>query len=240
MHMHINIHYNRMHTKELAAASWKTGLLVWIPCMLIGFLSFKTSYAQRKIAEMTLSYDAKISRLNDKEPLEVAVTTIYLKGPYSRTDMVSTLLKTSTIFHEKDSAGALLREVSGQKILILMTKEQWKESNRKYEGIRFSYTPERKEIAGYSCMKAIATLPDSSVFSVYYTPDLLPENKLYDYLFRDLKGLPMEWEQIQGNVRILFSLSRISMNPVPRSVFDIPKTGYRQLSFEESKKLSEH
>jgi hypothetical protein len=50
----------------------------------------------------------------------------------------------------------------------------------------------------------------------------------------------MEWEQVQGSVKILFTLSKISMNPVPRSVFDIPKTGYRQLSYEESKKLSEH
>jgi GLPGLI family protein len=204
------------------------------------FLYAGPCFAQRKIAEMTLSYDAKISRLKDEQPMEVAVTNIYLKGPYSRTDMISSLLKTSTIFHEKDSAGALLREVSGQKILILMTKDQWKESNSKYEGIHFEYTPETKVIAGYTCKKAIGTLPDNTVFSVYYTPDLLPENKIYDYLFRDLKGLPMEWEQVQGSVKILFTLSKISMNPVPRSVFDIPKTGYRQLSYEESKKLSEH
>jgi hypothetical protein len=192
---------------------------------------------------MTLSYEARISRISDgpqAQPVDVAVTTIYLKGPLSRTDMVSSLLRTSTIFHEKDSAGALLREVSGQKILILMTKDQWKENNRKLDGIRFDYTNESKVIAGYNCLKAIAILPDSTVFSVYYTPDLIPENRLYDYLFRDLKGLPMEWEQVQGNVRIGFTLSRISMNPVSRTVFDIPKTGYRKLSFEESKKLSEH
>ena len=31
-------------------------------------------------------------------------------------------------------------------------------------------------------------------------------------------------------------VSKVSLNPVPVSKFDIPKTGYREMTYEESKK----
>src|SRR5262249_51378856 len=102
--------------------------------------------------------------------------------------------------------------------------------------ITFTNTAETKTIAGYPCVKAIATMKDGSTFSVYYTKEIIPENPDYNMQFRNLDGLPLEYELTQGKLKIKYTVSKIVMNPVPASKFDIPKSGYRELTYEESKR----
>lgn len=81
-------------------------------------------------------------------------------------------------------------------------------------------------------------MKDGSTFVVYYTSDIIPENREYDYMFKNLNGLPLEWELVQGKLKIKYTLSKINLNPIPVSRFDIPKSGYRELTYEESKKTN--
>lgn len=201
-----------------------------------------TASAQRKVNELTLVYDASISS-GSKEPkmadaLDGHTKTIYIKANLSRAEMTSALFSSATIHDSKAGTSVVLKEVSGQKLLIRMTNENWVENNKRYEGITFTNTSETKTIAGYNCIKATATLPDGTTFTVYYTPDLVPENKEYDYQFKNLNGLPLEYELVQGKLTIRYTVSKINMNPVPASKFDIPKTGYREMTYEESKKMN--
>jgi GLPGLI family protein len=198
--------------------------------------------AQRKVSELTLVYDASISS-GSKEPkmadaLDGHNKTIYIKGNMSRAEMVSALFSSATIHDSKTGSSVVLKEVSGQKLLIRMTSENWAENNKRYEGVTFTNTNETKTIAGYNCIKAVAKLPDGTTFTVYYTPDIVPENKEYDYQFKNLNGLPLEYELVQGKLTIKYTVSKINMNPVPASKFDIPKTGYREMTYEESKKMT--
>ena len=117
-----------------------------------------------------------------------------------------------------------------------MTADNWKDKNKRYEGISFTNTSETKTIAGYSCIRAQATMKDGSSFTVYYTKEIVPENSDYNVQFRNLEGLPLEYELTQGKLKIKYTVSKINMNPVPASRFDIPKSGYRELTYEESKK----
>lgn len=198
--------------------------------------------AQRKVSELTLVYEASISS-GSKEPkmadaLDGHSKTIYLKGNLSRVEMVSALLSSSTIHDSKTGSSVVLKEVSGQKLLIRMSPDNFAEINKRYDGISFSNTDDTKAIAGYNCIKAVAKLPDGTTFTVFYTPDIVPENKEYDYQFKNLNGLPLEYELVQGKLTIKYTVSKINMNPVPASKFDIPKTGYRELTYEESKKMT--
>jgi GLPGLI family protein len=198
--------------------------------------------AQRKVSELSLTYDASISS-GSKEPkmadaLDGHNKSIYIKGNMSRAEMVSALFSSATIHDSKTGSSVVLKEVSGQKLLIRMTAENWAENNKRYEGITFTNTNETKTIAGYNCIKAVAKLPDGTNFTVYYTPDIVPENKEYDYQFKNLNGLPLEYELVQGKLTIKYTVSKINMNPVPASKFDIPKTGYREMTYEESKKMT--
>src|SRR5688500_18902239 len=117
--------------------------------------------AQKKISELTLVYDAKVTTGNAQpkmaDAFDGATTTIYLKGNLSRSEMVSALFSSTTIHDAKTGTAVVLREVSGQKLLIRMSNKDWKEKNSRYEGITFKNTGESREIAGYKCIKAEAT-----------------------------------------------------------------------------------
>ncbi len=200
-----------------------------------------SAFAQKKVSELTLVYDTEITT-GSKDPkladaFDGATTSIYIKGPQSRSEMVSALFTSTTIHDSKSGTAVVLREVSGQKLLIRLTAEDWVDKNKRYQGIKFTDTDETKVIAGYTTTKAIATLPDGSTFTVYYTKDLIPENREYEYQFRSLAGLPLEYEMNQGNLKIKYTVSQINLNPVPASKFDVPKSGYREMTYQESKKM---
>ena len=206
---------------------------------LMGF-SLAATYAQKRLSDLTIVYDAVINTGSTEAKLadafDGATTTVYLKGALSRSDMVSALANFTTIHDSRSGTAVVLQEVGGQKLLIRMTEEDWKDKNRKYEGIKFTPAEETKMLAGYKCKKAIAELKDGSTFTVFYTEDIIPENNNYSSQFKTLKGLPLEYELKQGNLNIRYVVSQVSLNPVPVSKFDIPKSGYRELTYEESKK----
>ena len=199
-------------------------------------------FSQRKVSELMLSYDMQVTTGN-KEPkladaFDGATTTVYIKGNMSRSDFTSVIFSSTIIHDSKAGTAVTLKQVGGQKLLIRMTPENWTEKNKKYQGITFTNTTETKVIAGYKCIKAEAKLVDGTIFTVFYTTDLVPENKEYDenMMFSTLNGLPLEWELTEGKLTIRYILSKINMNPIPASRFDIPKSGYREMTYEESKK----
>lgn len=199
-------------------------------------------FAQKRISDLTLVYEATIAAGDNKQPgladaLNGATTTVYLKGHLSRSEMNSALFSSTTIHDTRTGEAVVLREVSGQKLMIRMTPENMAEKNSRYNGVKFENTGNTKNIAGYNCKEAVATLKDGSSFKVYYTSEIIPENRGYDYQFRDLNGLPLEYELTQGKLTIKYTVSVINLNPVPASKFDIPKSGYRVMTYEESQQL---
>jgi GLPGLI family protein len=195
--------------------------------------------AQKKLTEATISYDIVINTNNSKpqaaDLLDGATSVIYLKGNSSRSEMISSLGTQATIIDGKTGNVAVLKNYGEQKYMIKMTPENWKESNKKYEGIIFTYFNEYKMIAGYNCQKAIGKLTDSSTFTVYFTKDLVPLNKDFEYLNRNLPGLAMQYEASQGKKMVTYTVSNINFNPVSQTKFDLPTSGYRLMTYEESK-----
>jgi len=197
--------------------------------------------AQRNISEATIVYDMVIqtgaTAPQKGDPLAGASTTVYLKGNNSRTDMVSPLGKEITIFNSKSDNAVILKEFSGQKLMITLTKDNWKEKSKMYSNIRFELTSEYKTIAGYNTRKAIAKMADGKTFEVYYAPDLVPANKSYDATFSSLPGLAIEYEIESGKMKFKYTVSKISYDPVQVSLFDFPNAGYRVMSYEENQNL---
>lgn len=196
--------------------------------------------AQKSISEATLQYSMSIET-GSTEPkmadmLDGATTTVYIKGSQSRSEMVSGLGSETTIQDSRTGSGVILKDYSGQKLMIMLTKEDWQKKNRKYEGISFETIDETLIIAGYTCKKAFAKLKDGSTFIVYYSPDLNVTNKDYEYQFKTLPGIAMQYEWQSGKTKFKYTLAKINFDSVPASKFDIPKTGYRVLNYEETQK----
>ena len=196
-------------------------------------------YAQKTISEGSLVYNIVI-QTGEKEPkmadaLDGAVTTVYIKGTQTRTDMVSALGSETTIHDAKTGAATILKEYSGQKLMYSLTAENWKSKNKKYDGIVFENTTETASIAGYNCIKAIAKLSDGSSFWVYYTPDLVILNKDYDQTFKNLPGLALQYEYVSGKLKFKYTVDKIDFNPVASSKFELPKSGYRLMEYTDKK-----
>jgi len=212
--------------------------------LLIGLLIvlfYNVSLAQRKLTEATISYDIVITTTTDKpkaaDAVDGSVSVIYLKSNSSRTEMITPLGNQHTIIDGATGNVTVLREWGAQKYMITMTPANWKEYNQKYENIKFTYLEEYKTIAGYKCQKAVGNLNDSTktTFTVYFTKELMPVNNDFQYLNRNLPGLAMEYGVIKGGDIHTYTVNNISFDPIPAAKFEIPKSGYRVLTYEETK-----
>lgn len=200
-----------------------------------------TALAQKRITEGTIYYDIVINTGSDKvknaEFFDGATSVVYIKGQRTRTEMVSALGTQSTIIDAGKSV-TILKEYGDQKYMIRLTPAEWQEANKRNNGIRFTFDQnETKNILGYTCRKAVGQYEDGTTFTAWYTADLLPENQEFDPITKTLPGLAMEYETSMGDLKIKYTVSRISLAPVAALKFDLPKSGFRVLTYQESKGL---
>ena len=210
--------------------------ILFVSCFFLTAIS----YGQKNFDEGSLIYNISVET-GSSEPkmadmLDGATTTVYIKGTQSRTEMVSGLGSEATIHNSSTGSGVILKDYSGQKLMITLTPQDWNTNNKKYDGITFETTTETSQIAGFNCHKAIAKLKDGSTFTVYYTTDVSVSNKDYDYQFKTLPGLAVQYEMQNGKMTFKFTLAKINYTVVPISKFEIPKSGYRVLTYDETKK----
>ncbi len=78
-------------------------------------------------------------------------------------------------------------------------------------------------------------MEDGGAFTVWYTNDIIPENKDFQYANKALPGLAMEYESIVGNLKVTYTVSKVTFGAVPAAKFDLPKSGYRIMTYEESR-----
>lgn len=198
--------------------------------------------AQRKLTDGSILYDISIRNESGKQQtaefLDGATNAVYIKGGKVRTEMVSALGTQSTIINQAGGKTevTILKEYGAQKYMIHLTAADWADLNRKYEQVSFIYDPAAtKVIQGYTAKKATGTLSDGTTFTVWYTPDIIVENKDFQYANRNLPGLALEYEANMGNLKVVYTASNISFSPVPQAKFDLPKAGFRIMTYQESK-----
>ncbi|WP_460766133.1 hypothetical protein [Niabella terrae] len=191
--------------------------------------------AQKKLSEATIYYDVVISTNNDKpkaaDMLDGATNIIYLKGNLSRSDFISSLGTQSTIYDAKTGTATNIKDYGDKKFMITYTAAEWKADNKKYEGLTYTIENEFKEIAGYKCQKATAKLADGSVITVYFSRDLILLNSDFQYINKNLPGLALQYQATRGDARVTYTVSNIEFTVIPLAKFDLPKTGYRVMSY---------
>ena len=217
----------------------KLNLIIFL---LFSFFISSSVNAQKILNEGTLVYNMSVETGSGEPKIadmfDGATTTIYLKGNKSRTELVSSLGREATIHDASAGTGVILKDYSGQKLMITLTAANWIQNNSKYEGIVFENTAGSQKIAGFNCKKAVAKLKNGDSFTVFYTTEVNPSNKSYDAQFKTLPGLPVQYEMESGNMKLKFTLASVNFDPVSASKFEIPTSGYRILTYDETKKKS--
>ena len=75
----------------------------------------------------------------------------------------------------------------------------------------------------------------NNLHSLVHT-ELVPENNNFQYETRSLPGLALEYEISTKDRKVTYTVSKISFSPVPASKFELPKSGYRIMTYAESKR----
>jgi hypothetical protein len=207
---------------------------------IIMLLCSALCYAQKTISEGAIVYDLTIRLAGTDSFATKATVTAYIKGGLSRTDMSSSLGTEATIHDAKTGNAVILKEYSGQKLMITLTKENWEAMNKKVYGVVFKYDSTADMIIkGYACKKASAQLSDGINITVYYTTNINVLNKEYNSMFMNLEGTPVQYDVTDGNYKYSYILSKLDLSPITSAKFDFPKSGYREMTYEEREQHKE-
>lgn len=217
----------------------------WVILLVFSFSKNTLLVAQestiKRISEGVIYYNITVqTEKSATTPMEVVdggTQTVYLKGYMSRFEISNNVGTQATIVDGKSGNVKLLKTIGTHNYLIEMTAADWKDANKKYENVSFEFFDEYKIIAGLNCQKAIAKFSDGLNITVFFTREIVAENREFEIAFKSLLGLAMEYETVFGDKKVVFSVSKISYNIVPTAKFDLPKNGYRILTYAESKQI---
>lgn len=143
-----------------------------------------------------------------------------------------------TIHNSRDHSAVSLIDAGPEKYLIRMNAEDWAKETADYKGLTFTNVSGSMEIAGYKCQKAVGKMKDGNTFTVYYAPQLIPENSTYSERFEGLKGLPLSFEtNTPQGIKMTMTATSVNISQQPSSKFDTPSGGYREITYAELENL---
>lgn len=207
--------------------------------LVVGLLLGSTIvFAQRVLNDVTLRYKIAVDAKNDNaKALNGATMVVYLKSNQSKSVMESSMGTETNVYDNKVGKGFILKSYSGQKLMITLNKDNWKEKNRIYPSLKFDIASTEEKFGQYSLKKATASLPGGRTYTVFFTPDLVPANKDYNNAFPQLPGIPVKYSIVSGDIVFTYTLENIEMEYIQGNIFEAPKSGFRVMTYEENMQL---
>ena len=204
--------------------------------LLITMLFFAVSAsAQQTFSEGTITFDV-LTTIDGKQVDGLTTCIQMVKGAHYRSDLISSIGKATTIFDTREGAGVVLRDFGSQKIMIPLSRENWKEMNKKFTDLAYEIGSDTIALLGYSCSKATAVLDGGTTIVVYFTKSLLPDNAEMFVQLGRLPGIVLAYSATSTNSTVTYTAKSLSFDPVQIQKFDIPTGGYRVMAYEESKR----
>ncbi len=211
--------------------------------LLLG--SFTMNYAQ--ITEGHVKYKIEVSTENPDMEMVVGMMQgstldIYFKEKMTRAEMkMGSMMNITTISDEK--SGEILMLMSGmigKKAISTSTEELQGETEVEKPTYEVELVDETKEIAGYSCKKAILTDEDGNENIFWYTEEIEVSKKGQSYLNENVPGYPMQYEINNNGFVMGMTVTEIKeeLSKAELKLFnmDIPD-GYAEMTMEELQQM---
>jgi len=160
-----------------------------------------------------------------------------IKGKNSRTEISMGMGSTIVVFNDETKSGFTLMDMMGQKYAMEMTAEELEQNIEKEPDMNVEVTDEIKEIAGYTCKKAIVKSNEAGAENlemiVYFTDGLGSGMLNYNNpLFKDVKGVMMEYSMKENDMNMTFSAISVTKKKIGDEEFEIPE-GYNVMSMSD-------
>jgi GLPGLI family protein len=167
---------------------------------------------------------------------------IYFKEKMTRAEMkMGSMMNITTISDEK--SGEILMLMSGmigKKAISTSTEELQGETEVEKPTYEVELVDETKEIAGYSCKKAILTDEDGNENIFWYTEEIEVSKKGQSYLNENVPGYPMQYEINNNGFVMGMTVTEIKeeLSKAELKLFnmDIPD-GYAEMTMEELQQM---
>ena len=170
---------------------------------------------------MKLDYDLP-EEMQSQAAMLPTESIAYYKSNSSRIETESMFGQQTFIVNEKKES-ILLIDMMGQKIAMKLDIPEEQESEKP----TIEYVKGSKEIAGYTCKKAIVKYKNEEV-EVYYTEEI----KAHSDKISGLKGFPMEYQVTSKGMTIKTTVTEVLIESVPDDKFTISEE-YTLMTFEE-------
>ncbi len=193
-------------------------------------------FSQRVITDATLKYNIVIKKSGDKNNNATPNATyqLFIKGNQTKSDFINSIGTETSIYNSKTEKGVILKEYSGQKLMINLTKQDWLTQNQLFRNIDFKFENTEKKINGTVCKMATAILQNGGKLTVYYDTAINILNNNYTIAFPSIPGIPVQFENFINGVTYVYTLAGINYEVLSSNVFDIPKSGYRVISYQDA------
>lgn len=204
--------------------------------ILLAFFASSCKYANPKyINEGVIEYDAKpVDENNPMAGLAPGKMTVKFKDNKLAAEMSTMGVFTTTfIFNPNKKTLTQLVKVFDVKQACIDDEKAIVEENKNYQ-LTFEETSEKKEIAGYTCKKVVATMVDdpSNKFDVYYTEELNINNPNAHTPYSQLNGMLMQYRLKKFGLEMEFTAKGVEKEKIANEEFELPAY-YKVISKQE-------
>ena len=209
----------------------KTSVLLLITALIITGQAFAGGKDFNGIIVYNITYDDDTM---DPQMMAMMPKTMKMKikGESSRTEINMGMGTATVVFNGEDKSGFTLMDLMGQKFAIKMTADEIDSEIKKLPEMNVEITNETKEIAGYTCKKAILTI-EGEEHNVFFTEELGDGKiNLSNPIFKDIKGVMLEYSFEEEGIYQKLSAVSVEKKKVADSEFEMPE-GYQVVTQSE-------
>jgi len=187
--------------------------------------------AGRAASDLTVSYSIEVTSkkggdMSLGETYNGGVQTLFAGNKDGRLRLVS-LIRVQSIFlstgDDQVRKFAIVKESGKDKYVTHLTEKEWKQHNKKYDGVTCKLTEDTTQLLRHVCKKAIITLKDGRVITAWYTEAIRsPVFSSLEPAFSGVPGLVLKYEYTLRKKTISYTATAISRNPISPDVFTVP------------------
>ncbi len=178
-----------------------------------GIITYKISYPDSKFSESQMAMFPKMC-------------TVSIKGNKSRKDLEIGSMKTVEITDYIEKSSTTLVNMMGQKYAIKQTSTDIEKESAKEPVPTIELSSETKLVAGYTCKKALVTVNNDGVktiYEIYYTNELGSKIANFDSpLYKDIDGVLLEFRINNHDVNMKFTTTSVEKKSLSAKDFEIP------------------
>ena len=205
--------------------------------ILIAIFSVQFAYSQ-KTFEGSITFDIEYGTLPDVPGIENMLPsemTVYMKDKKSRIEQImgDSGGKNEVVYDHENSMAFVAMDMMGQKMLINIDEESFRENIEKSKNAEVEYFEEYREILGYKCQKAVIQSSGNAI-TVFFT------EKIPNYMNQELmnlKGMPIQYEISQIGIEMKMTATKIDRSYVPENSFVKPE-GYHEMDVNDFKNMT--